>query len=101
MPFELKKEKKSEFPDAFISEYLNDLSGKDDDKIYFISNDDGLVKALDKSIITFKNITSFFSEINSDDSKKIKQFAREVITAKLTEISSYILGLGEFNTVGL
>ena len=45
LPFELKKEKKSEFPDAFISEYLNDLSRKDDDKIYFISNDDGLVKS--------------------------------------------------------
>ena len=101
LPFELKKEKKSEFPDAFISEYLNDLSRKDDDKIYFISNDDGLVKSLDKSIKTFKNITSFFSEINGDDSKKIKQFAREVITAKLNEISSHVLGLGEFNTVGL
>ena len=101
LPFELKKEKKSEFPDAFISEYLNDLSRKDDDKIYFISNDEGLVKSLDRPIITFKNITSFFSEINGDDSEKIKQFAREVVTAKLNEISSHVLGLGEFNTVGL
>ena len=36
LPFELKKEKKNGFPDAFISEYLNDLSKKDNNKIYFI-----------------------------------------------------------------
>ena len=101
LPFELKEEKKNGFPDAFISEYLNDLSKKDDNKIYFISNDNGLVQSLDKSIIIFKNITSFFSEINSGDLEKVKQFAREIITAKLTEISSHVLGLGEFNTVGL
>ena len=101
LPFELKKEKKNGFPDAFISEYLNDLSKKDNNKIYFISNDNGLVQSLDKSIMTFKNITSFFREINSGDSEKFKQFAREIITAKLTEISSHVLGLGEFNTVGL
>lgn len=101
LPFELKKEKKNGFPDAFISEYLNNLSRQVDDKIYFISNDEGLAKSLDKTIVVFKNIIDFFNEINSDNSEKIKQLAHDIIVAKLDKISSHILELGDFKTVGL
>ena len=47
-------------------------------------------KLPDINNMKFKNITSFFSEINSGDSEKVKQFAREIIKE-----ASMQMGLGD------
>lgn len=67
MPFEEKKDKRNEFPDAFIAEYLNSLKIEENEHIYLITNDNGLKKSLDKSIIVYDSIEDFLTSINGID----------------------------------
>ena len=68
LPFEIKTTKKSEFPDAFISEYLNNLTVISGEKIYFVSEDKGLNKSLNANIEIYDDLEKFLSNINGVDS---------------------------------
>lgn len=91
LPFEDNKNKRKEFPDAFIVEYLNDLVNNSlDYRIHFVSNDNGLKQALDKKIDKYTTIEEFLTAINGitpDNYSNIKQKIEE----NLSVISSEIL----------
>ena len=77
-PFE--KEKRKEFPDAFIAEYINSLQLNDKEKIYFISEDKGLISALKKHIIIYNSLEKFLSDLNKISPckfKKIDEFIKD------------------------
>lgn len=46
-----KGDKRKEFPDAFISTYVNNLKCPTTEKIYFVSNDNTLKKSLNNNIV--------------------------------------------------
>ncbi|MBR2708499.1 MAG: DUF4935 domain-containing protein [Bacilli bacterium] len=75
-PFENKKDKKSEFPDAFIAEYVNNMNIKNNDIIYFITDDIGLNKALNEKILVYEDLPSFLSETNNIDPYKFKEIEK-------------------------
>lgn len=77
-PFEKCNEKRKEFPDAFISAYVNDLVETEKEKIYFVTNDKGLQKSLNDKIIIFEDLETFLSEINNISPKKYKQVEKVI-----------------------
>ncbi|NLL01958.1 MAG: hypothetical protein GX265_02930, partial [Mollicutes bacterium] len=90
-PFENKKDKRSEFPDAFTSEYLNEIKTKNEQEtIYFITDDEGLKKSLNPSIVVYKSIEEFLKELNGIDIKEYS-FIKKLIIDNLSDISSNIL----------
>ena len=68
-PFENNKDKRKEFPDAFISEYINLLSQSTDECVYFVSSDDGLRKSINEKVKCYDDLESFLSDINKVSSK--------------------------------
>ena len=91
LPFEDNKNKRKEFPDAFIAEYLNDLINNSlDYKIHFISNDNGLKQALDKKINKYTTIEEFLTTINGMDPDNYSNVI-QIIEENLSMISSEIL----------
>lgn len=90
-PFEKNVRKRKEFPDAFISEYINQIIMSGDEKIYFITDDVGLKKSLNSNIIVYKDLETFLSDINNIspiEYKKIEEmiFANiELIQEKVKE----------------
>lgn len=66
LPFEKRDLKRKEFPDAFISAYINDLEVIGKDKIYLITDDKGLAKSIENpNVVIFHDIESFLSDINN------------------------------------
>lgn len=91
LPFEDNKNKRKEFPDAFIVEYLNDLINNSlDYKIHFISNDNGIKQALDKKIDKYTTIEEFLTTINGMDPDNYSNVI-QIIEENLSMISSEIL----------
>ena len=84
LPFEDKKDKRKEFPDAFIAEYLNNIRIENEEKIYFVTNDNGLKKSLNSNVMVFSDLESFLSSINSispREYKKIEGFIVDSISS--------------------
>ena len=100
LPFEDNKKKKSEFPDAFVAEYINNLSKNKTNKIYFITCDDGLFDALDPDVKKYKSIEHFFTDINGIDPKNY-EFVLDLIKNNKKDMCSNILERGSFNNVDL
>ena len=99
-PFEVKEDKRKEFPDAFISEYINDLSKAESDRVYFVSKDNGLKKSLDESITKYDSIEKFLIAINGippEDFLNIKNY----IKSNLDEIGLRLLENGDFKNIDL
>ena len=99
LPFELKKRK--EFCDGFISEYLNLLVKKmNANKIYFISNDNGLKKSLNNSIKKYSTIEEFLKEVNGMDPEKYS-FIKEIIRKNIINIGTKILEYLSVDCIGI
>ncbi len=99
-PFENKENKKNEFPDAFISEYVNNLSKDMSDKIYFISNDNGLCKSLDDSILKYETIDEFLVDINGIEPDKYL-YIYDLIKKSIKSISNDIFLYIDWKVIGL
>lgn len=100
LPFEIKETKRKEFPDAFISMYINKLAKNTTNKIYFISEDKGLKKSLDDSIIKYDSVESFLTDINGLEPTEFL-FVRELIKSNIVEIGTKVLEYGNFKNVDL
>lgn len=91
LPFEDNKDKRKEFPDAFIAEYLNTLAHNLlDSKIHFVSNDNGLKQALDEKIYKYTTIEDFLTKINGVDPNKYS-YIKQIIIENFSIISSEML----------
>lgn len=92
-PFENKDDKKSEFPDAFASAYVNNIMVNNNEKTYFVTNDNGLRKSFKEEIITYNSIEEFLSEFNNVlpyQYKKIQTFIYDNIDSIAKELRKKI-----------
>lgn len=82
-PFEGRKEKKSEFPDAVIVKSIKQYWSDSEEKLYIITDDNGWNNALknEKNIIVLKNLKLFLSEV----SKKQKLYEKMLNIIKENE----------------
>lgn len=78
-PFEDNKKKKNEFPDAFISEYINRVKVENGDKIYFVTEDEGLKKSLSDNVLVYNDLPEFLSEINHIEPYKYKKLQKFIL----------------------
>lgn len=77
-PFEKNGKKRKEFPDAFISEYVNQISILGEEKVCFITDDDGLARSLNSNIHVYKDLETFLSDINDISPKEYKKIEKMI-----------------------
>ena len=100
LPFELNSEKRKEFPDAFISTYVNNLITESDEKIYFITDDGGLAKSLNDNVIIYKDLYDFLSSMNGILPKEEKRIL-SYLNNNLILLNKLILEKASIQTYGL
>ena len=79
-PFEKADKKRYEFPDAFIAEFINGVPIKDDEKIYVVTNDQGLKLSLNSNIYVYDSLELFLADINNIKPKKYKAIEKFILT---------------------
>ncbi len=99
-PFENRKEKRKEFPDAFIVSYVNSIEISNNEEIYFVTNDKGIKNALKEEIEVFDDLNEFLAKINNASPDVINKI-KDCINNKLKDIQEELLNKIELKSIDL
>lgn len=99
-PFEKTKGKKYEFPDAFISEFINNIEKSEKEKVFLVTDDKGLKNSINKNVIIYSDLEEFLSDINKINPMKFSKI-KDYILKNIEEIQSNLRERFNYETFGL